>query len=266
MKKLATYDTIKKLVKYLKTDFLAPKAKQLNKARAISLTGDITGSATFDGTADVNINSQSSIFRQPNTSYQVGDMVYIKGAGVKYYLLCVTAGTTAETDIDMTGVADGSSIADGTVVWTIRKITTVEIPNASSTVAGIMKLYSSKGTNTDGAMTQQAITNELGNLRSLIGSGGGIIAASLTANGYIKFANGVIIEWGIRNASDNGYWTYPLGLSTVYAASVNGSVQLPAGNYSGSKQSWLTTVTATRLWYRTDTTDGVDYFIIVGKA
>ena len=122
MKKLATYDTIKKLVKYLKTDFLAPKAKQLNKARAISLTGDITGSATFDGTADVNINSQSSIFRQPNTSYQVGDTVYIKGAGVKYYLLCVTAGTTAETDIDMTGVADGSSITDGTVTWTVHEL------------------------------------------------------------------------------------------------------------------------------------------------
>ena len=100
MKILATYDTIKKLVKYLKTDFLAPKAKQLNKARAISLTGDITGSATFDGTADVNINSQSSIFRQPNTSYQVGDTVYIKGCGVKYRLSCVTAGTTSTNELD----------------------------------------------------------------------------------------------------------------------------------------------------------------------
>ena len=109
MKKLATYDTIKKLVKYLKTDFLAPKAKQLNKARAISLTGDITGSATFDGTADVNINSQSSIFRQPNTSYQVGDTVYIKGCGVKYRLACVTAGTTGTDELDAAPIRGGQS-------------------------------------------------------------------------------------------------------------------------------------------------------------
>lgn len=254
MKKLATYDTIKKLVKYLKTDFLAPKAKQLNKARAISLTGDITGSATFDGTADVNINSQSSIFRQPNTSYQVGDMVYIKGAGVKYYLLCVTAGTTAETDIDMTSVADGSSITDGTVVWTIRKLTTVEIPNASSTVAGIMKLYSSKGTNTDGAMTQQAVTNELGNLESLIGSGGGIVAASLSPNGYVKFANGFIVQWK-NSATKTG--TFPISFSSsVYAI-----VAVPRNSDPGLYVSSSTTKSN----YNFGTASSSIDFIAIGK-
>lgn len=88
MKKLATYDTIKKIVKYMKSNF---------------------------------IRTSDPIFRQPSTAYAVGDIVYVKGVGVKYYLLCVTAGTTAETDIDMTGVADGSSIADGAVVWKVRK-------------------------------------------------------------------------------------------------------------------------------------------------
>lgn len=89
MKKLATYDTIKKIVKYMKGNF---------------------------------IRTSDPIFRQPSTTYAVGDIVYVKGAGVKYYLLCVTAGTTAETDIDMTGVADGSSITDGTVTWTVHEL------------------------------------------------------------------------------------------------------------------------------------------------
>lgn len=35
------------------------------------------------------------------------------------------------------------------------------IPTASSTISGIMKLYDSIGNNTDGTMTQKAITNEL---------------------------------------------------------------------------------------------------------
>ena len=33
--------------------------------------------------------------------------------------------------------------------------------HATDVVPGIMKLYSSKGNNTDGTMTQKAITNEL---------------------------------------------------------------------------------------------------------
>ena len=41
----------------------------------------------------------------------------------------------------------------------------IQIPNANSTTAGIMKLYSTVGQNTDGTMTQKSITDEL-NLRS----------------------------------------------------------------------------------------------------
>ena len=38
----------------------------------------------------------------------------------------------------------------------------VEIPTATSTSAGIMKLYDTTGHNTDGTMTQDAITTEIG--------------------------------------------------------------------------------------------------------
>lgn len=38
---------------------------------------------------------------------------------------------------------------------------TADIPNASSTAAGLMKLYSTKGDNTDGTVTQQFFTSSI---------------------------------------------------------------------------------------------------------
>ena len=50
--------------------------------------------------------------------------------------------------------------------------------------------------------------------------GGGIVAALLEQNGYAKFANGLILQWGIISHSE---WvvttfTYPITMRTVYAA------------------------------------------------
>lgn len=157
-------------------------------------------------------SGSSAWFRQASTVYAVGDMRCYESLPYGWYLECTTAGTTGGGDITLPSpIAEKDTVTDGTVVWTIRKLTTVEIPNASSTVAGIMKLYSSKGTNTDGAMTQQAITNELGSLGSLIGTGGGIITENLANNGYIKFANGLIIQW---KKSSNKTGTFPISFSS----------------------------------------------------
>lgn len=45
-------------------------------------------------------------------------------------------------------------------------------------------------------------------------SGGGIVAANLNQNGYVKFANGLILQWGI--SSNNSTIIYPIRFSTVY--------------------------------------------------
>lgn len=160
-------------------------------------------------------------FRQPSTQYSNGAIALLLTLPTGWYLENTgTGGTTSASDLVIASPSVGATVTDGTVVWTIRKLTTVEIPNASSTVAGIMKLYSSKGANTDGAMTQQAITNELSNLGSLIGSGGGIVAASLSVNGYIKFANGLIIQWGryITNTAATTVTYYPIAFPNVCLA------------------------------------------------
>ena len=50
-----------------------------------------------------------SIFRQPSTAYAVGDVVYVKGAGAKYRLACVTAGTTSADELDAASIRGGQS-------------------------------------------------------------------------------------------------------------------------------------------------------------
>ena len=46
-------------------------------------------------------------------------------------------------------------------------------------------------------------------------SNGGIIAASLAANGYVKFANGLILQWGMATSTTV---IFPISFGTVYQA------------------------------------------------
>ena len=62
-------------------------------------------------------------FRQPSTAYSVGDVVYVKGAGAKYRLACVTAGTTSADELAIpSGAKAGDSITDGTAIWKVEEI------------------------------------------------------------------------------------------------------------------------------------------------
>ena len=48
---------------------------------------------------------------------------------------------------------------------------------------------------------------------ALLGSGGGITAASLSTNGYVKFANGLILQWGTAAGTSSGAsFTFPIAL------------------------------------------------------
>ena len=54
--------------------------------------------------------------RRPNSAYEVGDVV-VCSANLKAELLCKIAGTTANTDLDITANSIGDTIVDGTVTW-----------------------------------------------------------------------------------------------------------------------------------------------------
>ena len=64
--------------------------------------------------------------------------------------------------------------------------------------------------------TQLATTAFVHSLAGAVNNGG-IVAQSLGQNGYVKFANGLILQWGLANKTANGYswmFKYPINFST----------------------------------------------------
>ena len=67
---------------------------------------------------------------------------------------------------------------------------------------------------------------------ALLGSGGGITAASLSTNGYVKFANGLILQWGVATKSAVNDWdtvNFPIAFSSA-CYSLVGVNTAPASN------------------------------------
>lgn len=93
-------------------------------------------------------------------------------------------------------------------------------------------------------------------------TGGGIVAASLATNGYVKFANGLILQWGTITTSEAGnqLQTYPLSYaSTVYATVINQQT----GNASDWADAHITyTSTSQFRWY---SGAGTWRYISIGK-
>ena len=75
---------------------------------------------------------------------------------------------------------------------------------------------------------------------ALLGSGGGITAASLSANGYVKFANGLILQWGfVSNTRSCVHYdiTFPVSFASA-CYGVHSTFFKPTGHsgYSGTDQ------------------------------
>ena len=144
------FDTIQvgdKDITALDTTGNAATATKLATARTIALSGDATGSATFDGSGDATIAAEVS-----------------------------KIGGTAISDFIKTLLDDG-----------------------------------------DAATARATLEANAQNC-------GGIVAASLTDNGYVKFANGLILEWGCVNVSTpysgiyQDRFTFPVSQRATYVA------------------------------------------------
>ena len=47
---------------------------------------------------------------------------------------------------------------------------------------------------------------------------GGIVASSLNENGWVKFSNGLVIQWGMmKNTDEESAYPFPIALSNVFA-------------------------------------------------
>ena len=199
------------------------------------------------------------ILRQDNTAYAIDDIVYISSLGMKYHLECTTAGITATTAPVITPpVTAGQTITDGTVVWTVRQCLSTsggavsgiikrDTNDAQLTLAGYndfkhgsqivlfgdkygeprfnggiqLRLWAADLTTEykylilrDGQSINTALKE-----RDLGGSA--IVAKSLGANSYIKYASGLIIQFGRKPVHLNsgstvqGTLDFPISFTTT---------------------------------------------------
>lgn len=93
-----------------------------------------------------------------NTAYSVGDIVYSSQLPAGYYLECVTAGTTSNTEptIDITG---GGAVIDGTATFEANRISSKnEVTTINSRLA---KIYYASGTITSKYNEYQDICSKI---------------------------------------------------------------------------------------------------------
>jgi len=98
-------------------------------------------------------------YRQEDTRYNVGDMAFFTWTMNTMYIECTTGGVTASGDLVINNPSVGDVVQDGTVVWTVRQFAGASV--ATDTREGITKIYGTTGNNTDGTMTQSAITSAI---------------------------------------------------------------------------------------------------------
>jgi hypothetical protein len=170
---------------------------------AITLPAPLLDGATInDGTITWTLRkiatNGSLGYRQPSTAYAVGNIAYHSALPTGWYLECTTAGTTSSGDLTISSPSIGGTVSDGTVVWTI---------NSSLHLIG------------GGALTGSALTINGNDI-----AGSAIVAKSLDKNGYIKYASGLIIQWGS--------YDLPFGTSaTGYTLTVPFSVSFATNYY-----------------------------------
>ena len=95
--------------------------------------------------------------------------------------------------------------------------------------------------------------------------GGGIVAALLEQNGYVKFANGLIIQWGITNEDMVSEVTFPIAFSVAcYIGIFMGINEKHNGNpYKWSGYAFG--ASNTKISFRSDDQSCRKYWLSIGK-
>jgi hypothetical protein len=194
----------------------------------------VEGARILDGTvtwAMRKIATYGGIgYRQSSTSYYTGAIAFSTALPTGWYLECTgTGGTTSASDLVITSPAIGDTVTDGTVVWTIRKVaSTADVP-APVDISGKANVDLDNLSAAGLAMIQQ--------------QGGGIIAQNLATNGYIKFDNGLILQWGeVKIPSSGGEysWTFPISFTTACYYVAGFSFRRSDGSWINSQLTYRT--------------------------
>ena len=91
--------------------------------------------------------------------------------------------------------------------------------------------------------------------------GGGIIAQSLGTNGYVKFANGLILQWGKSSSSGSATTTVTLPISmasAIYAVAISQAAA------SDTWSTWSSIVSNTQIKLTNNYGPG-SWWLVIGK-
>lgn len=85
--------------------------------------------------------------------------------------------------------------------------------------------------------TTQIATTAFVHLLAGAANNGGIVDSLLAQNGYVKFANGLILQWGFVSSGDNVTVTFPITFGTIYMAMANRYYDASGSHYAGFVRS-----------------------------
>ncbi len=184
----------------------ADTASELTTARNIALTGDATGSATFDGSADANISvtvNESKHAAAANAINNQGDKTAIGD------------GTREPDGLELYQVYDnGYPASYGNLISIGGKGGGELLAEWSGADKGIGHLYYRNRRDTGSLWSDWSrIPFDMDVVNYVKSVNTGIVAASLAGNGYVKFANGFIIQWGVFPATTPGYANIPFPIA-----------------------------------------------------
>lgn len=218
-------------------------------------TGSTTGSSLKGGLSQAAIYNNSFPF-----SY--GNLISIKNAGANQIAL-EWSGTTGA--VGRVAVRSARDAALGT--WSAwRYLAYTESPAFSGSPTAPTPGTSDNGTRIATTAFVQSLIN------SLKGSiGGTIVASNLAKNGYVKFSNGLILQWGLSNdiRTTTGT-TISLPISFSNSAYI-GLVTICRGNSlsRGVLSSYISNLTTTNFYLyfdkTGDNTTNKIYWFVIGK-
>ena len=192
------------------TSVNADTATKLSTARKINITGDASGSATFDGSSDVSINTTVSQAAHAEKAKLLDGFDGFDNGSWGTTIGEVINGFQESGGGSIQWRADNGKIyqkVDGTH-WqregAYEVIDTSTVNNYAPTKTGtgasgtwginITGNAATADTATDADKLDGYHASDI--IKITAANAGGIVAASLTENGYAKFANGLILQWG----------------------------------------------------------------------
>ena len=228
-------------------------------------------------------NNASLGYRQHNTAYAVGAIAYHSALPAGWYLECTTAGISSKGNLTITSPAIGNTVNDGAVTWRIGmslslnggKVSTGNIITSADnswirimcgdSVTDSPAIFfngndgtgsANKGLITLSAMNKTANTPATLSIHPSNGltyqnwegypadlGGSAIVVKSLGANGYIKYASGLTLQWGIEVPEPGITFTLPISYSTntyrAFTQIQNGQADFTVTNCSVISNSQL---------------------------